>query len=142
VVQLMKNFFLHVNQSLLLTRARFGFLPTINVNVSVFCDVILCGLVDTDVSGKYSTSLSDMISRLHCSYIPGTRQSKSQSCVHKIPPQVDCGLYESSATLSQYFLQGPRPYYPRIHTTVVSSLRICERNTACLYHPSLFIGTQ
>jgi hypothetical protein len=63
VVQLMKKFFLHIIQSLLLIRVRFEFLPTINVNDTVFCDVITCGLVDTDVSGKHSTSLSNTISR-------------------------------------------------------------------------------
>jgi hypothetical protein len=52
VVQLMKTFFLHIIQSLLLITVRFEFFPAINVNVTVFCDVIPCGLVDTDVSKK------------------------------------------------------------------------------------------
>ena len=69
VVQLMKEFLLHIIQSLLLIRVRFEFLPTINVNVTVFCDVIPCGLVDTDVSGKRSTSLSNMISRQYYSAV-------------------------------------------------------------------------
>jgi len=51
-----------------------------NVSVTVFCDVIPCGLVDIDVLGKNSASLSNMISRKYYTAVT-YRESISPSLI-------------------------------------------------------------